>query len=478
MSHATSKLDSVIAPRATLAQAEFDHAVRFYSDDHLFFDELTDFVRGVLRSREPVVMLPTAEHCLTIRETLERKGCNLERAPLLILDADSLLERFMVNDEPDPMRFRDVMIRMLARARGGYGRNEQRVTMFGEMVAVIWSRGNPRAAITLEELWNDLSRTQRISLICAYPTRFFEGLEQWTEFSELCRTHSTVFPDESYGALKNEDERLRAIAGLQLKARALDREVARHKEVETTLESEVKQRTAEIEQTRNQLDDLSGRLVHLRDQESRHVAQELHDSTAQLLSVLAIYVDLLETGKDTVSPAAAQLISRSNALVKQVLLEVRTLSYGLYPPTLDIIGIGSALEWYVTRFADRTGIAVNLEMPSSSERLPEGIEIAIFRLVQECLAEVHGRSAGLGVNIRVSRSSEGASLLVNVNESSELSISNSSELFSFTSAEMRERLRQLKARYFTVSDAGSSGVSVFFPIEPREKIQSVSSGSA
>jgi signal transduction histidine kinase len=472
MSQSIPSLWPAGAPSANLEQSDFGHVVRFYSDDVSFFDELTGFVCGVLRSREPVIMVATEQHCELIRKMLAKKGCDPDRQPFVLLSAEKTLDGFMINNRPDAMRFRDMMLRSLARARGGYGRNEQRVTIFGEMVAVLWSQGNPKAALELEELWNDFGRTQRFSLICAYPARLFEGSEHWDAFSKVCETHTSVLPDESYGALKSDDERLRTIAGLQLKARALDKERARHKDEELGLKSRIEERAAEIHQTRTQIEELSQQLVHLRDQESRRIAQELHDSTAQLLSVLAMYVDLLEGTKESFSPAAAQLISRSNSLVKQILLEVRSLSYGLYPPTLDIVGLGSALEWYCTRFSERTGAPVTVEMDDSAERLPHSVEMAMFRLVQECLAKVHERAAGSPVTVRLSRSHEGATLSVTVGATNGAPAVNSTEIFESTPNDIRERVRQLNGRAFTISDACGSGVSVFFPSRQSESMDS------
>ena len=458
----------VSAPAANLARSDFGHAVRFYSDDRSFFDELTDFAAAVLRTREPVIMVATDEHCKLIREMLTQKGCDPERNHhLLLLEAEATMERFLIDNRPDPVRFRDLMLRNLARARGGYGRNEQRVTIFGEMVAILWSQGNPKAALELEELWNDLGRTQRFALICAYPARLFEGSEHWEAFRSVCGTHSEVLPDESYGALKSEDERLRAIAGLQVKARSLETERARHHQAETRLQSRIDERTAEVEQTRTQLQDLSGRLMRLRDQESQRIARELHDSTAQLLSVLSMYVDLLDGNKETFSPTAAQLISRSNALVKQILEEVRALSQGLYPPTLDIIGLGSALEWYCTHYAESTGIPVAVEIPEAMERLRQPIEMAMFRIVQGCLAKIHEHAAGSRVTVRVGHSREGATLSVTLGASGDFETGNSAsaDIFRPMPGEIQERVRPLKGRVFTVSDMRRSGLSVFFPRE-------------
>lgn len=464
MSISVPSLSPVSPPAGKLVRSDFGHAVRFYSDDVAFFDELTDFVRSVLRTREPVILVATEEHRNLIRQMLKDKACDPERVPLLLLDVDSTLDRFMVDNQPDPLRFRDMMLRSLARARGGYGRNQQRVTIFGEMVAVLWSRGNPKAALEVEELWNDLARTQRFSLICAYPARLFEVSEHWDSFASVCDSHSAVLPDESYGALQSDDERLRAIVALQLKVRSLESERVRHKELENNLQSRIDERTAEIEKTRLRLEDLSGRLLHLRDQESQRIARELHDSTAQLLSVLSMYVDLLDGSKESFSPTAAQLISRSNALVKQVLVEVRALSHGLYPPTLDIIGLASALEWYSSRFTERTGTPVTLEIPESMDRLRQPVEMAMFRIAQESLAKIYDHAAGAHATIRVSRSREGATLSVVVAHSSSSREGDCADIFA--PSDIQERVHHLKGRVFTVSEPGTSGVSVFFPCEP------------
>jgi signal transduction histidine kinase len=477
MSQSVPTLCPVSAPAAGLTRADFGHAVRFYSDEVSFFNEITDFVCSVLRSREPVIMVATGEHCKLVRQKLIEKGCDPEGNPILLFDAEDTMERFMVNNLPDARRFRELMFRNLARARGGYSRKEQRVTIFGEMVSLLWGQGNPKAALELEELWNDLARTERFSLICAYPAKLLEGAEHWAAFSSVCGTHSAVLPDESYAALKSDEERLRAIAGLQFKARSLEKELARRRDVESSLQSRIEERTAEIEHTRNKLHDLTGRLVLLRDQESQRIAKELHDSTAQLLSVLAMYVDLLEANKESFGPTAAQLISRSNSLVQQILLEVRNLCDGLYPPTLDIIGLGSALEWYCTRFTERTGILVNLDVPESAERLPQLVELAMYRLVQEYLARTVEFAPGAQVTVALDRSAEGTTLVVTARQSGSHIDAHgpSAELFVCTPSEIQERVRQLDGRVFTVSDACSSSVSVFFPGPKSGDMATVSS---
>ena len=93
---------------------------------------------------------------------------------------------------------------------------------FGEMVALLWADGNYDAAIRLEELWNDLQETYSFSLFCSYPMNGFGGEALAKPLSDVCAGHSQVIPAESYTALIDPDDRLRAITLLQQKARSLE----------------------------------------------------------------------------------------------------------------------------------------------------------------------------------------------------------------------------------------------------------------
>src|ERR1700674_4736076 len=85
--------------------------------------------------------------------------------------------------------------------------------------------------------------------------------------------------------------------------------------------------------------------------------------------------------------------SENGALVEQISREIRTISHLLHPPLLDLAGLASALRWYVDGFSERSHIKVDLEIPPDLGRLPSDMEIAIFRIVQECLTNIH-RHAG------------------------------------------------------------------------------------
>ena len=105
-------------------------------------------------------------------------------------------------------------------------------------------------------------------------------------------------------------------------------------------------------------------------------------------------------------------VEDSEALVKEMTTGIRTISYLLHPPLLDEAGLTSALRWYVEGLAARSEIRVDLEMLGNFDRLPKDLETAIFRVVQECLTNVHHHSGCPVAKLRLSRSADDVQLEV------------------------------------------------------------------
>jgi len=152
--------------------------------------------------------------------------------------------------------------------------------------------------------------------------------------------------------------------------------------------TEVSERKRDAEALR----ELSGRLLRLQDEERRRIARELHDTTAQRLGALAMNLSAVKDSAPDLSPRARACLSESLELAGECSREIRTLSYLLHPPLLDEVGLGSALRWFVDGYTQRTGIDVQLEMPPQLTRLPEDIELALYRVVQEGLTNIHHHS--------------------------------------------------------------------------------------
>jgi len=132
---------------------------------------------------------------------------------------------------------------------------------------------------------------------------------------------------------------------------------------------------------------LSGRLLQLQDEERRRFARELHDSLGQYLVSLKMNLSLLNRSQESDG-----LLTESIKLVDESIAETRTLSYLLHPPMLDEAGFACAAKWYVNGFAQRSGIQVKVNIPEGEPRLPSEVELALFRILQESLTNIHKHS--------------------------------------------------------------------------------------
>jgi PAS domain S-box-containing protein len=156
---------------------------------------------------------------------------------------------------------------------------------------------------------------------------------------------------------------------------------------------------------------LSAQLLHLQDQERRRIARELHDSAGQILAALGMNLALVsENG--IITPRAAKAIQESVGLVQQLSRELRTISHLLHPPLLDEVGLASGLRSYLEGFTERSKIRVDLELPEDLGRLQRDSETAIFRIVQECLTNIHRHSESPVARIRIKRTDSEVSLEV------------------------------------------------------------------
>jgi PAS domain S-box-containing protein len=184
------------------------------------------------------------------------------------------------------------------------------------------------------------------------------------------------------------------------------------------LETRVRERTDELrrknmqvlkqaevlDMTNQGLRELSARLLRVQDEERRRIARDLHDSTGQSLALLSMNLSALETEAKRLNPSLAKGLEDNAAIVRKISSELRTLSYLLHPPLLEEVGLESALRWYIDGFSERSNIKVALELPEDLGRLSRELELAIFRVIQECLTNVHRHSGSATASIRLVRS--------------------------------------------------------------------------
>jgi len=148
---------------------------------------------------------------------------------------------------------------------------------------------------------------------------------------------------------------------------------------------------------------LSGQLLRIQDEERRRIARELHDSAGQILAALSMKLTPLEALDGKMPPVAATAINESLGLVDELSKQLRTMSYLLHPPLLDEVGLSSALRLYLEGFTERSKIEVDFEFPDDLGRLSQESEIAIFRIVQECLTNIHRHSGSAVAKVNIAR---------------------------------------------------------------------------
>lgn len=225
---------------------------------------------------------------------------------------------------------------------------------------------------------------------------------------------------------------------------------------------------AELHRKTRQLELLNARMTALQDDERRRIARELHDSVGQSLAAIRINSSLVEAESHKLSPDAARCLAQNAAMVDDVTKEIRTISHLLHPPLLDEAGLASALRWYVEGFAQRSKIDAKLDISPDFARLSNDIELCIFRVVQECLTNIHRHACSPTAGIRVGL--EGASVRVEIEDAGKgIRLERDSGFISSAASGvglrgMRERLRLLGGTLQLHSTARGTRVIAVLPV--------------
>jgi signal transduction histidine kinase len=183
-----------------------------------------------------------------------------------------------------------------------------------------------------------------------------------------------------------EESRLKAQEALLRTNEALEKEIAERIQAERSLR------------------ELSLHLLRTQDEERRRIGRELHDSVGQSLSVLKMGLDAVTAMPDhTEKITFGKKLLECSDLAEQSIKEVRTVSYLLHPPMLEELGLQSAIAWYLEGFSKRSGIQTTIDTSSNFGRLPHGVELALFRVLQESLTNVHRHSGSPTAHVRLLR---------------------------------------------------------------------------
>jgi PAS domain S-box-containing protein len=233
-----------------------------------------------------------------------------------------------------------------------------------------------------------------------------------------------------------------------------------------TLDAEVRARTSEVVQQTELLRDLSSRLLQAQDEERRRIARELHDSAGQILAAVSMSLSQAYRHSLAESPKVNKYVEESQELVQQLSQEIRTMSYLLHPPLLDEMGLTQALQWYIRGLAERSGLEVVLDIPDNFERPSRELELVMFRLVQECLTNIHRHSGSKSAAILIAHDAEGLALEIE-DKGKGIPPETLSALQSQGSGMgirgMRERVRHFGGQMHITSNKHGTTISFRFP---------------
>ena len=235
------------------------------------------------------------------------------------------------------------------------------------------------------------------------------------------------------------------------------------------LEHRVRERTAELHSANDSLRSLSATLMRLRDEERRRIARDLHDSLGQLIAAARMSVGALRSQQERMDASGARALDEMTEMLEEMSRQTRTVSHLLHPPLLDEVGLKSALRWFVEEFAERSGIKVSIDIPEDLGRLSDDLEIAVFRIVQECLTNIHRHSgsavasvllsqAGGRVGVRIADQGRGIS-------PEKLAELRSSRVRGVGFRGMQERVRHLGGNWDVQSDGHGTVITVSLPAE-------------
>jgi hypothetical protein len=181
-----------------------DHIVQLYQDDEFLNNAVCCFAGAGLANGDGVILSPTLDHWNVMRPRLENEGVDVQAAQdsgqLTLVDAHDFLPRIMRNGMPDPSVFNGVLDDVVGDAHAG-GRYE-RVRVWGELVDVLWERGDVAASMSLEDLFDQLGKKRELSTFCSFRMDNFNSDVHARMLPRLGTNHSHLIPVDDYGRLE------------------------------------------------------------------------------------------------------------------------------------------------------------------------------------------------------------------------------------------------------------------------------------
>jgi DNA-binding NarL/FixJ family response regulator len=185
------------APAPSSGKADRSHVAQFYPDDESFLLGFSRFIETALTAGNPVILVATESHRDSLFQRLHAQNLDMsaavEQGRYLPFDVDATLSAFMVNDMPDPVRFRRLAGDLVAAAAQAANAESPRVAACGECAPTLWAQGNAEAAIQLEHLWDEIAKTCDLDILCGYVFNGFQREQESHIYKRICAEHSVVY---------------------------------------------------------------------------------------------------------------------------------------------------------------------------------------------------------------------------------------------------------------------------------------------
>jgi PAS domain S-box-containing protein len=337
--------------------------------------------------------------------------------------------------------------------------------------AALEGTGFQRSEVIGRKIWDVWWRTlpDELAIVKAGVANAAKGLVVREECRYALRDGSVRVADRTLNPVQNDRGEV-----VMIVASGLD--ITEHLQLRNVLEERVRERTRELEVKNAEVvrqteivRELSARLLQIQDEERRRIARELHDSVGQMLAAVSMNLAQVNREARALTPEARNALHDNVGLLEQLSTEIRTISHLLHPPLLDEVGLQSALQWYIDGFSERSKINVQLELPDDFGRLPRNLEITLFRVVQECLTNIHRHSGSSTASIRLARLQNEVCLEVRdagkgMPLETQTSLA-SGKLSGVGLRGMQERLRQMGGQLDVQSNGAGTLVIATLPIE-------------
>ena len=188
--------EALRSPAPRKAETTCSHEAHFYPDDASLLLGFTGFIESALRAGNTAILIATESHRKGLLENLQARGVDLaaaiEQGRYIPLDVAETLSTFMVNDLPDPVRFSKSAVDLIEAAAKAAQGEHPRVAACGEYAPTLWARGKADAAIQIEHLWDGISKTYDLDILCGYVLTSFQREQESDVYQRICAEHSRV----------------------------------------------------------------------------------------------------------------------------------------------------------------------------------------------------------------------------------------------------------------------------------------------